>query len=946
METTASSPLGFVQRRLPWLIIGGALVLFLVTLNTSYAFRGLPTLAVASGIEWRPQFVAPVHFLVTYPLRWLPVGIQPTAMNVFAAACAALSLGLLARSVALLPHDRTRDQRNIQREQSLLNIPVAWVPPVVAALVCALQLTFWENAIVGTGEAFDLLLFAYVVRGLLEFRITRKDSWLYRAALVQGLAMTNNYAMVAFFPVFLAALIWIRGIEFFRVRFLLRMFLFGLIGLSGYLILPIINSFSGVPEAGFWPSFTTQLGLQRQSLVRCPPYIIFLLSFTSLFPVLFIGIRWPAQFGDVSAAGNLLTNLMMHVIHAVFLVACLAVTFDLPFGPRRLAMFWEMLPIYYLGALSVGYFVGYFLLVFTPRSAAKSWQRPSPLRQAINYVVVGLTWVAAAGVPAGLIYKNQRLIQVGNQAGLRPLTERMVGSLPASGSVVMADDEPMLQALHVTLRHTGKDKDFVLVHSQSLVQRSYHRHLHKQYPNRWPLLPGDETSRQPVDIGTQLQVFAEVQKQIPFYYLQPTFGPYLEKHYLKPVGLVFQMIPYAGDVVLPPAMSASEIDATDKAWKEFLPNQLPVYEAPSKNTEQYLPVAIVATIVSRMLNYFGVEIQRTGDFKRADEYFALALRVNPKNPTAFVNHQFNQQWQAGKKEGLPTSPEAGKLFSDYAGNHGLLLGRNGPPDEPTICFLISQYFASARNFRQAAHYLSRTMSFLPEFIPGQLGLISSLIQLGVPDRALTLIAETRKWPGLKSMEITDQVALDEREAWAYVAKGDMPKAEQILRDAQARYPSLAGPFSTLVDIFIATGRGTNAMTVIEQQLRVQPKDVNALINYGVLLYQQGQITNAIAYFDRALAIEPNSKVALMNRAMSHLITGKLDQAEADYIMLERNLPSRSHLIVYGLQEVSWRRKDRKNCLRYLEEYLEIAPKGTPEYQFLEERSKRLKDGTI
>ena len=61
--------------------------------------------------------------------------------------------------------------------------------------------------------ALDLLLFAYIIRNLLEFRLDANDGWLLRAAFVYGLGITNNWAMIGFFPLFLAALIWIRGLS-------------------------------------------------------------------------------------------------------------------------------------------------------------------------------------------------------------------------------------------------------------------------------------------------------------------------------------------------------------------------------------------------------------------------------------------------------------------------------------------------------------------------------------------------------------------------------------------------------------------------------------------------------------------------------------------------------------------------------------------------------------
>ncbi len=83
--------------------------------------------------------------------------------------CAALTLGLLARSVAILPRDRTDVQRERERSAfSFLTIGSAWLPPFFAVLVCGLQMTFWEQATNGTPEMLELLLFAFVIWSLLN----------------------------------------------------------------------------------------------------------------------------------------------------------------------------------------------------------------------------------------------------------------------------------------------------------------------------------------------------------------------------------------------------------------------------------------------------------------------------------------------------------------------------------------------------------------------------------------------------------------------------------------------------------------------------------------------------------------------------------------------------------------------------------------------------------
>ena len=224
-------------------------------------------------------------------------------------------------------------------------------------------------------------------------------------SFVLGLGMTSNFAMIGFLPAFLVALVWMKKSSFFNLRFLLKMALLALGGLLLYLVLPAVNSASPLTDQSFWEILTVNLGFQKSQLLGFPRYIILVVGLTSILPVAFIGIRWPNTMGDISAMGNALTNIMTHVIHLVFLAACLYVAFDPPFIPRQLSSGAPMLPFYYLGALSVGYFAGYFMLVFGALNF-KPWQRYRELRKVFNMAIVALVWLAAIAVPAGLAIKN------------------------------------------------------------------------------------------------------------------------------------------------------------------------------------------------------------------------------------------------------------------------------------------------------------------------------------------------------------------------------------------------------------------------------------------------------------------------------------------------------------------------------------------------------------
>src|SRR5471032_1921459 len=127
-ETETDPRDNFVPRFLPWLLALAMLLVYAFTLNQWVSRFNLTTVARISGWTWQSEVLNPVAFVVTYPLRWLPVTLIPLALNMFSAVCAAMTLGLLARSVAILPHDRTDAQRRRELSDfSFLTSHHAWL---------------------------------------------------------------------------------------------------------------------------------------------------------------------------------------------------------------------------------------------------------------------------------------------------------------------------------------------------------------------------------------------------------------------------------------------------------------------------------------------------------------------------------------------------------------------------------------------------------------------------------------------------------------------------------------------------------------------------------------------------------------------------------------------------------------------------------------------------
>jgi len=431
---TADFPAAGASRfaRLPWLIGAGALVVYGITLNHWVSLYNLGTVARASGWWWRPELHQPLTFAVFYPFHFLPKPWVPLALNIFNAVCAALALVLLARSVMLLPHDLPRTETfSKERPTQVLMTSLAWVPPLAAVFLCGLQLSFWEHATSASGEMIDLLLLAYVIRCLLEFRLDAAQSWLSKAACVYGAGMANNWTLVAFLPVFLAALLRLKGYgSFLERRFLLRMAALGSMGLGLYLLLPVVSSLSSHSEVGFWAALKAHLKFQKDALayLRRPAFVI--LAITSLLPILLLSIRWKShsvQFGDDTRLGVFLTKAMVHIVHAFFLLSTIWLALDPTFGPRHLELGTPLLGYYYLCALVFGYCTGYFLL-FGVRGADEV-RAGSSVRSRRLFRFKIQSWaprlaawagiVLASALPTVLVGKNLRQILTTNGPWLR-----------------------------------------------------------------------------------------------------------------------------------------------------------------------------------------------------------------------------------------------------------------------------------------------------------------------------------------------------------------------------------------------------------------------------------------------------------------------------------------------------------------------------------------------
>jgi tetratricopeptide (TPR) repeat protein len=965
MESELKNKHGFGARVLPWLLAAGALAVYLLTLNHWVSLANLPQVARTAGWTWQPELLSPAYMVATYPLRWLPAKWIPLGLNLFSALCAVLTLAQLARSVALLPHDRTHEQREREKsDYSLLTIRLAWLPPALAVLVCGLQLTFWEHATNGTTEMFDLLLFAWVIRALLEYRIDGRDSWLFRAALVYGAGMTNSFAMWGFLPVFITALVWIRGLGIFNPRLLGRIALCGLIGLSLYLLPPLMASLSKIEPMSFWQALKTNLALQKNIIFLYPKlptrnlenleWVV--LVVVCILPTLLFSIRWPSYFGDTSQLGIRLATVIFHFMFGLYLCVCVWCLFDAPFSPRYHGYgFVSFLTFYYLAALSVGYFAGYFLLVFSNRPVRG--RLPAPSARTLNRIVLALVITLAVAAPVGLVFKNLPHIRTTNGPIVRDFAAALTEGLPKSG-ILLSDDPRRLLMAQAWLAQAGRMKDFLALDTQALVWPGYHRFLRSQYGEKWQPT-ADAKRREGFAPLSLLQLMTQLGKTNEVWYLHPSFGYYLENFYAEPHGLVYQLKPYGTNSLLPPPLAAQLLADNEKFWAKMSDQYLkPVlavtaprepgvkssfaercFEAAHLPPEKNAQTLTIGTFYSRAINEWGGEAQKSGDLEKAAIYFELAHKLNADNIVAEINQEYNKNLRAGQRAPIQLLKSVEDRFGKYR-TWDQVMGENGPYDEPGFCYAQGYAFLRGGLYRQAAQAFDRVRTFSPEDAPSRIWLAQLNLMTRLPDKTLEMTRELRNHPERFILSVTNRNELLALETRAYFARNEPGLAVNMLETAVEQSPKDQHLLATATAVYFANGRYSNALAIINRHLQIAPDNPLLLVNKGVASMQANAYNEAIEPLTRALTLQSSNYTALLYRAISYLRSDQLEAAQKDYESLQRIFPA-TYQIYYGLGEIAYRRKDTNAAIRSYEAYLTNSV-PIEEGKFVSQRLKELK----
>ncbi len=960
---------------LPWLLGAAMFGVYWFTLNRWITLANVGQVAQVAGYIWQPQLYSPLLYLATLPFHWISPAKLPLALNLFSAGCAALVLVLLARCVALLPQDRTEPQR--QREKSDFSFLTGWqsfFPPLLAVLMLGLQLTFWKHATSFTGETFDLLIFASILWLLLEYRLDEKEWRMITAVVACGAGIAENWMVLGFFPIFLAAIIWTKKLEFFNVRFLIRLTLCGLAGMSLLLLLPLVAKFTSEFKIGIWDAMRPNIRIDWQVLKSIKESDVrvhlALAGLSTLLPLLLMSIRWSSSYGDNSRIGTALASTMVHFVHAAVFSVCVWVLLDPQFSPQQL-LNTPALTLNFLAALSIGYCCGYCLLVFGRKPvASRRDSNPLPIfPPALMWlcpVIIGFTVVCATLTVGTLIYKNRPIIKQINSDTLLKFAQFTTESLPKKGAIVLCDsdtpgqDQPLRAILiQAAVDRENRAQDFVLLDTMALNWPPYHQHVHLKHGAKFPLTvkPDDANGISPLKLLTLLDSLA---KSNALCYLHPSYGYYFEEFYPEAHGLAYPLKKLPEDTILPPPLEKNLAAENEIFWDKVVAELEPAVQkalvkpAPTKpkNIFEWLLMhlhpapetdqnAILAGMFcSRSLNDWGVQLQRAGELEKAAKRFQQAKHLNPDNIVADINLAFNESLRAGRPLEINPARVNADQFGKYR-NWNEVVTANGPFDDISFSFEAGYQFTQNGFLRQAANQFTRVRQLAPENLATRLQLAQIYVFNHLADRALEAIHDPLTQPLKFGLNEKNSTGLNVLAASAHFQKNEVADGTDLLEIEISRHPEDDALLTAATQVYFTRGLFTNALHIINHKLTRTPDDVTWLFGKGYACIQLGAYEDSIKAMTRVLALQTNDASARFNRAIAYFKSENYDQARLDYSALQATYTN-SFAVAYGLGEIAWHKKENSEALRNYEIYLANAPTNSPEFIAVRDRVAQLR----
>jgi tetratricopeptide (TPR) repeat protein len=905
-----------MNRRLPFLVALGTFALYAAASSHGVTVNSLPMTAKVAGWDGTPLVGHPLFWLLTLPLRLFPDAWVPLCLNLFSAATAALTLGVLARTIQILPWDKPR--KSPPRQPGAL-------PVLLACALCGLEFHFWQEATATTGETLGLLLLATALWLLLEYRVRRESRWLNAAILVWGLGMAENWAMLPALPLFVAGVIWLRKYYFFRLKFLLRMAGLGLAGFSIYALLPLANGLA--PQAhGSWGQAWRASWQQTQDMARLPldqflrvqPVLAVGVILYFLVPILPCLVRMPDTDMRNKQHLDRFQIRLYQRLRGLLLVTCVWLAFDPTIGPRQILQnqFGLSLPLLtfdYLNALGAGFLAGNLLLlargaIHRRRSPAgiQWWQQATPFAAGSLGLII-----------AGLVAINAPAILHLNFHPLQRFGELAAESLPAGHGVMLSDQPQKLWVFQAAMSHRRNGPDWLAVDTRALPSAAYRARLERRQPAGWLT----DENRHELTPPETMRLLEQIARTHRLFCLHPSYGDWVEPFYPEPAGAIYEMTARPENFQAPPPLSAAKSGANETFWSNAWTHDL-ARLAPATRPQDRL----LAEWYSCALNGWGVALQRQGQWRAAQLCFEQALQLDTNNFPARINLTCNTRLQAGHQLELE---ETDTLADQLEGLEHLnpVMDNHGPFDEPSFCLLLGRTFQKNGLPRQAAEQFERARILVPDALAPEFALAELYTQLQWADRVPPLLRQLHdQIKKLPQNDVTEvDLALLESKFW--LTQTNPANAQNVLQSIWPQHSNDVRLANQMMNVYCSSGNFTNALQIMKTQLDKSPDDVPSLNNQAVILIQSGQTAAALPVLDRILTLTNEPSVRL-NRAIAQIDVENFDAAEADFRELEKGNTDPG-TVSYGLAMIAEHRHDTNQVIHYLRLCVANTPAEKP-----------------
>ena len=948
---------------LPKFVGWAAFAFYLITLAHGVTMDNLQWTSRVADWDRQPLVGQPVLWLFTLPLRWLPAEWAPVLLNIFSAWCGAWVLQLLARSVQILPQNRTPVQRIFLAEpRGVYQGAENWAPAILAAVLCGLEFNFWQQSVAAVGETLDMVIFASSLRWLLEYRAEHNPRFLRRAIFLWGVGMAENWAMIVLLPVFVLGVAWLRRRRFFQIGFLFKAALAGLAGSSIFLIPPVVNSLLPHADMTFHDAWLLALRDTKQTLSMLhTAFWLLHRDVLGLIAACFILPLLPA-LAFVRADGAYRKSLpekiqiiFYHLTHLLLLLACIWMAFDPLLGPRRLAerqttAAMPLLLFDYLVALGAGYILGYFVVIYSGdyrrlfRRKAKKHRPPfSPrwLRRLAPMIWQSLP----VGVAVLLCIRNLPPIIAINRVPLKDFGELAASSLPEKGSGIVVCDDVMRAIVLRSAMSRDENHRWQVVNSGSLVSPGYRDWLERRQPRGWTAVETDHN----LGLVGLLQLLDHVAQTNQMFYLHPAAGYFFDAFYLQPHGAVYEMKRYGTNLteeLNPPPLNGESIAEGEKFWdgawrkaiqsvtdtlahhpRDYMDEFLSCFntDRPKENQSRLL-----GQWYSMDLNHWGVELQKLQQWQAAAKRFQQAADTTTNNFAVVFNLACNTNLQAGNRLNLRG---VSTVLAQVRGRQQLdgLVARYGPFDEPSFCYVFGVAYEQAGLFRQAMQAYDRAFTLAPDAPASAFALARLCSQWHLDEKLFSVLRQVRENPRARAAfnDVTD-AELSKLEAKAWASQTNFARASETLEAVRARYPQSTNVSDLVLQAYLSYGDFANGLRCARELVAARPGDANALITESFVHLMINRPADAISVLNRALAIT-NSPKALLNRAAAYAQMGKLTEAEADYKQVQ-NYPEGAYQMNYGLAEIALKRGDTNRAVQHLEQCVYYSKYGSPEWQ--------------